>query len=82
MMEEHVYMMHKCGNGQETRSAKIQVMVTPSFKQKLEQFLGPIPMSRFFFILAEWAINEENENGKNEKPTAVKKEELETQIIS
>jgi hypothetical protein len=74
MMEEHVYMMHKCGNGQETRSAKIQVMVTPTFKQKLENFLGPIPMSRFFFILAEREMNE-NEERKREP-------EHETQMIT
>jgi hypothetical protein len=50
-------MINKSHHG-EVRSKRIQVMVTPTFKQKLENFLGPIPVSRFFSILAEQAMGQ------------------------
>jgi hypothetical protein len=54
--QEHVNMINK--KKREIRNKRIQVMVTPAFKHKLESFLGPVPMSRFFSILAEQAMGQ------------------------
>jgi hypothetical protein len=51
----------------EIRSKRIQVVVTPTFKQKLENFLGPVPMSRFFCILAEQAMEQVSGSGEEER---------------
>jgi hypothetical protein len=45
--------------GYERRSEKIIILVTPSFRKKLDNFLGDLSMSTFFMRLAERAMNDE-----------------------